>query len=122
MAAIRTFFNEFDQRHADWRYSWLGVFVHATYEPALVIALSAALAMLWADMSLLARMVVLFGACCVSLSFIKTIICFRYRLNDHAERLELEEDYVAAMIQLEDQLAETSGADRSKIDLGADVE
>ncbi|MGS2809315.1 hypothetical protein [Nocardia sp. MW-W600-9] len=99
MAAI---IRSFTQRWEDWRYTWLAVFIHAAYEPALFTAKILVLALLWGDLSPLWRLLIIVGACCVMLSFVKTINCFRYRLDEHAERLDLAEDYFATMIRLED--------------------
>ncbi|MEV0357663.1 hypothetical protein AB0H71_16555 [Nocardia sp. NPDC050697] len=102
MAAI---IRSFNQRREDWRYSWLGVFIHAACEPALFVAKCLVLLLLWDDLWPLLRLLVFVGICCVSMSFVKTIVCFGYRLEEHAERLDLAEDYFSAMNDLEDQLA-----------------
>ncbi|MFF0492848.1 hypothetical protein ACFYTQ_27775 [Nocardia sp. NPDC004068] len=118
MAAILRSFN---QSHDGWRYSWYGVFVHAVYEPALIVFDLVNLYYQWDYMSTWKQALFIGWAVGILACFVKTIKCFRYRLDEYAERCDLAQDYWDTMIQLQDELAELQGERPSTVDANSDA-
>ncbi|PPJ23139.1 hypothetical protein C5E45_29325 [Nocardia nova] len=111
----------FNQWHDGWRYSWYGVFVHAVYEPALIVFGLVNLYYQWDCMSTWNRAFFIVCAAGVLACFVKTVNCFRYRLDEYAERCDLAQDYWDTMIQLQDELAELRGEEPSTVDTNTDA-
>ncbi|MEU4706757.1 hypothetical protein AB0G00_10005 [Nocardia salmonicida] len=99
----------FNQKLEDWRYGWLGVFIHAVCGTAFIVCMLTSLCFLWDTMPSWCRILLLISLAILLTDFFGTVGDFRYRLEEYGERCELAEDYWEAMIRAQDELAALRG-------------